>query len=172
MRVVVTHGNLVANAGQIQQTFGIDPDVTVVNWLPLFHDMGLLSMVLVPVMLAIRSVQLAPIAFVQRPRRWLELISGRPRACATAPDFGYHHCVTRIAPHQRAGLELSGWRVAGNGSEPVRAETLDAFAHAFREQGFDPAAFRPCYGLAEATLLVSGFRAPGPPVAWPWTATR
>ncbi|MEV0233501.1 fatty acyl-AMP ligase [Nonomuraea sp. NPDC050786] len=161
--VVVTHGNLVANVRQIQHAYEVSSDSVLVNWLPLFHDMGLLTMVVLPALFGIRSIHLAPATFIRHPRRWLELISQQRDANAMSPDFGYRHCVQRIAPPQRAGLDLRGWRIAGNGSEPVRPQTLDLFAEAFAAQGFDPAAFRPSYGLAEATVLVSGFRAPGPP---------
>ncbi|MEV1177067.1 AMP-binding protein, partial [Nonomuraea sp. NPDC049784] len=160
--VVVTHDNLVANVRQIQHAYELSSDSVLVNWLPLFHDMGLLTMVVLPALFGIRSVHLAPATFIRHPRRWLELISQLPDANAMSPDFGYRHCVQRIAPPQRAGLDLRGWRIAGNGSEPVRPQTLDLFAEAFAGQGFDPAAFRPSYGLAEATVLVAGFRAPGP----------
>jgi acyl-CoA synthetase (AMP-forming)/AMP-acid ligase II len=153
--VVITHGNLVANVGQIRAALAVEPDVTLVNWLPLHHDMGLMAMVVLPVLLGVRSVQLAPIAFLQRPRRWLEQISRFPKVGSMAPNFGYRHCVDRIPAPRRSGLDLRGWRTAGNGSEPVRAQTLDEFADAFGGSGFDPAAFRPCYGLAEATVLVS-----------------
>ncbi|MEU8198154.1 fatty acyl-AMP ligase [Microbispora amethystogenes] len=161
--VVVTHRNLVANVGQIQRAYAVSSDSVLVNWLPLFHDMGLLTMVVLPALCGIRSIHLTPGTFIRHPRRWLELISQQADANAMAPDFGYRHCVQRIAPPQRAGLDLRGWRIAGNGSEPVRPRTLDLFAEAFAGQGFDPAAFRPSYGLAEATVLVSGFRASGPP---------
>src|SRR5688572_28044979 len=99
---------------------------------------------------------MSPLAFLQRPRRWLEAI-GRYRATTSGgPDFAYALCAARIPPAERAGLELASWRVAFDGAEPVRAETLDRFAEAFAPCGFRREAFLPCYGLAEATLFVAG----------------
>jgi amino acid adenylation domain-containing protein len=154
--VVVTHGNLLANEALIQQTFAQTESSVVVSWLPLYHDMGLIGGVLQPLYAGSRCILMSPVAFLQRPRRWLEAISRHRATTSGGPDFAYDLCVRKIPPEQRGGLDLSSWDVAFNGAEPVRAATLERFASAFAGCGFRRAAFRPCYGLAEATLLVAG----------------
>ena len=124
----------------------------------MYHDMGLIGNVLQPLFLGARCILMAPMTFLQRPRRWLEAISRYRGTTSGGPNFAYELCVTKIPPAERAGLDLQSWEVAFNGAEPVQAETLDRFAAAFAPAGFRPAAFLPCYGLAEATLLVSGSR--------------
>ncbi|HYN21193.1 MAG TPA: AMP-binding protein, partial [Thermoanaerobaculia bacterium] len=154
--VCVTHGNLIANEQAIQRAFGQSEESVVVGWLPVYHDMGLIGNVLQPLWCGATCVLMSPLAFLQRPRRWLEAI-GRFRATTSGgPDFAYSLCVRKIPPEEREGLDLSSWRVAFNGAEPVRAATLDAFSEAFEPCGFRRQAFYPCYGLAEATLFVSG----------------
>ncbi|MEM7050244.1 MAG: amino acid adenylation domain-containing protein [Acidobacteriota bacterium] len=157
--VVVRHRNLLHNQEQIRDAFDQSEHSVVVSWLPLYHDMGLLGAVLQPLYCGATCVLMPSASFVQRPRRWLEAIDRYRGTTAGGPDFGYAHCVRRIPPEERAGLDLSSWRVAFNGAEPVRADTLDAFAEAFAPVGFDRSAFFPCYGLAESTLFVSGGRA-------------
>jgi len=163
--VIVTHGNLLHNEGMIQQAFGQGPSSVVVGWLPLYHDMGLIGNVLQPLYSGGSCVLMPPVAFLQRPRRWLEAITRYRGTTSGGPNFAYELCVQKIAPAEREGLDLSTWEVAFNGAEPVRAETLDRFAEAFAPHGFRRAAFYPCYGLAEATLFVTGPRrgeAPAP----------
>ena len=156
--VIVTHGNLLANEEMIREAFGQDRASVVVGWLPLYHDMGLIGNVLQPLCSGGSCVLMAPVAFLQRPRRWLEAI-GRYRATTSGgPNFAYELSVQKIGPEDREGLDLSTWRLAYNGAEPVRAETLDRFAEAFAPCGFARRAFYPCYGLAEATLFVAGPR--------------
>ncbi len=99
---------------------------------------------------------MSPVAFLQRPLRWLQAISRYGATTSGGPNFAYDLCVRKISPEQRAALDLSSWSVAFNGAEPIRAETLDRFAEAFAPCGFRREAFYPCYGLAEATLFVSG----------------
>ncbi|MEM9290625.1 MAG: amino acid adenylation domain-containing protein [Acidobacteriota bacterium] len=154
--VVVQHRHILHNQEQIQRAFGQSESSVVVSWLPLYHDMGLLGAVLQPLYCGGRCILLPPAAFIQRPRRWLEAISRYRGTTSGGPDFGYSLCVRRIPEEEREGLDLSCWRTAFNGAEPVRAATLDAFAQDFGSRGFDPAAFYPCYGLAEATLFVTG----------------
>jgi acyl-CoA synthetase (AMP-forming)/AMP-acid ligase II/alkylation response protein AidB-like acyl-CoA dehydrogenase/acyl carrier protein len=154
--VEVTHGNLAANVEAIGEAFGFGPDCVMVSWLPLFHDMGLVGSVLAPLALGFRSVLMAPIQFLRQPVRWLRAISDYRATCAGAPNFGWDLCVSRVGEDQRAGLDLSSLQVAYNGSEPVRASTLRRFAHAFAPCGFRSEAQFPCYGMAEATLLVAG----------------
>jgi amino acid adenylation domain-containing protein len=164
--VMVSHANLLHNEGMIGEAFRQDEDTVVVGWLPLYHDMGLIGNVLQPLWAGGTCVLMAPVAFLQKPLRWLEAIHRYRGTTSGGPNFAYELCVRRIAEEQRAGLDLSSWRVAYNGAEPVRAETLERFAVAFAPQGFRPEAFFPCYGLAEATLFVSGGEAGTvPPVA-------
>ncbi|MEE8525842.1 MAG: AMP-binding protein, partial [Thermoanaerobaculia bacterium] len=162
--VGVTHAALAANERAIQRAFGQSQDSVVAGWLPLHHDMGLIGNVLQPLWSGGLAVLMAPLAFLQRPRRWLAAI-GRYRATtAGGPDFAYGLCVRKIPPAERRGLDLSSWRVAFDGAEPVRAATLDSFTEAFAPHGFRRRAFYPCYGLAEATLFVSGGVPERPPV--------
>ncbi len=162
--VVVTHANLVHNEEAIRLGFGQSERSVVVGWLPLYHDMGLIGNVLQPLYTGATAVLMAPLTFLQRPRVWLEAI-GRYRATTSGgPDFAYDLCVRKIGEEERAGLDLSSWTVAFNGAEPVRAGTLERFAAAFGPCGFRRKAFFPCYGLAEATLFVSGGDRKTPPV--------
>jgi len=158
--VMVTHANLVHNERMIGEAFRQDEETVVVGWLPLYHDMGLIGNVLQPLHAGARCVLMSPVAFLQQPVRWLRAISRFHGTTSGGPNFAYDLCVRRIPPEERAQLDLSSWRVAFNGAEPVRAETLERFAEAFAPSGFDRAAFYPCYGLAEATLFVTG-GAPG-----------
>src|SRR5205085_1046776 len=130
----------------------------VVGWLPLYHDMGLIGNVLQPLIAGSRCILMSPLAFLQRPLRWLDCISRYRATTSGGPNFAYELCLRKIEPEARARLNLGSWAVAFNGSETVRAETLEAFADAFGPCGFRRDAFQPCYGLAEATLLVSGGR--------------
>jgi amino acid adenylation domain-containing protein len=153
--VMVSHANLLHNERMIAQAFAQDEDSVVVGWLPLHHDMGLIGNVLQPLYVAARCVLMAPTAFLQRPARWLEAISRYRATTSGGPNFAYDLCVRKVLPDP-AALDLGCWRVAFNGAEPVRAETLRRFAHTFASCGFRAAASYPCYGLAEATLFVSG----------------
>ena len=153
---MITHTNLLENSARIQASFGSTAESRGVFWLPLFHDMGLIGGVIQTIYCGGSSTLISPVSFLQRPLRWLQAIS---RTCATisgAPNFAYDLCVEKTTTEQRAQLDLSRWSVAFNGAEPVRPDTLDRFAHAFAPAGFRREAFLPCYGLAEATLLVSG----------------
>jgi amino acid adenylation domain-containing protein len=154
--VMVSHANLVHNEEMIRRAFGLEEEGTVVGWLPLYHDMGLIGNLLQPLYAGGRSVLMPPLAFLQRPRRWLEAVSRFRAVISGGPDFAYALCASKLSPEQREGLDLAAWRVAYSGAEPVRAHTLERFAAAFAGQGFAPEAFYPCYGLAEATLFVAG----------------
>ncbi|HYG65657.1 MAG TPA: fatty acyl-AMP ligase, partial [Thermoanaerobaculia bacterium] len=153
--VMVTHGNLLHNEGLIRRAFRQTESSVVVGWLPLYHDMGLIGNVLQPLYSGGQAVLMSPWAFLQSPARWLRAISRYRATTSGGPDFAYDLCTRRVRPEQRTGLDLSSWEVAFNGAEPVRAETLERFAAAFAPYGFRRDAFQPCYGLAEATLLVS-----------------
>ncbi|MFD5943549.1 amino acid adenylation domain-containing protein [Streptomyces griseus] len=163
--VRVTHRNLVANSAQIQERFAAGPDTAVVSWLPPYHDMGLIGGILQPVYAGATATLLSPTAFITRPLLWLELISELGTTISGGPNFAYDLCVDRIPEERLAGLDLSRWQVAFNGAEPVRASTLDRFAARMAPFGFRRDAFFPCYGLAEATLMVSGRRVAGEHVA-------
>src|SRR5262249_41148212 len=126
------------------------------SWLPPYHDMGLIGGILQPVFLGCPVTLLPPMSFLQQPFRWLQAISRFKATISGAPNFAYELCVQRITPAQKATLDLSSWILAFNGAEPVRPETLDQFSEAFAECGFRREIFYPCYGLAEATLIVSG----------------
>jgi acyl-CoA synthetase (AMP-forming)/AMP-acid ligase II len=164
--VMVTHGNLLHNSALIQGRFRSTPESRGVFWLPLHHDMGLIGGVLQTIYCGGASTLMAPVAFLQDPIGWLEVISRTGATIGGGPNFAYDLCVRKIEgnPERRGALDLGRWTVAFNGAEPIRAETLDRFAEAFAPCGFRREAFLPCYGLAEATLMVAGHRAPALPV--------
>lgn len=158
--VMVTHRNIVANESLIKKYFQFTEKSVMVSWLPMFHDMGLIGGILGPLFVGAHSVLMAPNTFLRDPIKWLEAVSEHRATVTGAPNFAYDLCVKRITPEQKANLDLSSLRVAFNGSEPVRAETLERFSEEFVQCGFEPKSFFPCYGMAETTLLVSG----GPPL--------
>jgi len=153
--VMVTHGNLVDNQDRIQKAFGQGDDSVIVGWLPLYHDMGLIGNVLQPLWVGAQCILMSPLAFLRRPVRWLAAISHFRATTSGGPNFAYDLCADRVRVEEKASLDLTSWQVAFNGAEPVRAATLERFAAAFAPSGFRRRAFVPCYGLAEATLLVS-----------------
>ncbi len=161
--VMVSQANILHNERMIQKAFAQGRDSVVVNWLPNHHDMGLIGGILQPLVCGGRCFLMSPAAFLQRPRRWLEAISRYRATTSGGPNFAYDLCVRRIPPEAREGLDLSNWRLAFNGAEPVRADTLERFTEAFAPCGFERRAFYPCYGLAEATLFVAGGRVDEPP---------
>ncbi|MCI0485404.1 MAG: LLM class flavin-dependent oxidoreductase [Blastocatellia bacterium] len=154
--VMVTHSNLLHNSGALAYAFEYSPESQCVSWLPVYHDMGLIGGVLQPLYGGFPCALMSPASFLQSPFRWLEAITRFKGTISGAPNFAYELCVSKIGPEQRAHLDLSSWEVAFNGSEPIRAETLDRFAEAFEPCGFRKEAFFACYGLAESTLIVSG----------------
>lgn len=154
--VRLSHANLLHNARLVHQAFRHSPADKYVSWLPTFHDMGFMAGLLQPLYAGIPVVLMAPASFLQSPRRWLQAIAEHGATLSGGPDFAYRLCVERISREQRAALDLGRWRIAFNGAEPVRARTMDDFAAAFAPCGFDRTSFYPCYGLAEATLIVSG----------------
>jgi FkbH-like protein len=162
--VMLTHANLMHNAELIHRSFTTTSDSRGVFWLPLYHDMGLIGGIVQPLYCGGATTLMSPIAFLQRPIRWLEAISRTRATISGGPNFAYDLCVRKITPEQRATLDLSSWEVAFTGAEPVRADTLERFAAAFEPYGFRRTAFYPCYGLAEATLFVTGGRVDAPPV--------
>ncbi|HYQ50658.1 MAG TPA: AMP-binding protein, partial [Pseudomonas sp.] len=158
--VQVSHGNLVANEQLIRHGFGIDlnPDDVIVSWLPLYHDMGLIGGLLQPIFSGVPCVLMSPGYFLARPQRWLQAISEYGGTISGGPDFAYRLCSERVSEAALAGLDLSRWRVAYSGSEPIRQDSLATFAEKFAACGFTPDSFFASYGLAEATLFVSGSR--------------
>jgi amino acid adenylation domain-containing protein len=154
--VMVSHKNLLCNSALIHNAFQNPDNAHGVIWLPPYHDMGLIGGILQPLYRGFPATILSPVAFLQKPLRWLQAISRYRGTVSGGPNFAFDFCVQKISPEDRENLDLSSWEIAFNGSEPVRAETMARFADAFRDCGFRKEAFYPCYGLAEATLFVSG----------------
>ena len=154
--VMVTHGNLLHNLALMREAFDNDENTVLVSWLPLFHDLGLIGGVLQTLYLGASCYLMAPAAFLQKPLRWLQTISRFQAHSSMSPNFGYELCVRRVTEANKAELDLSSWTHALNGAEPIRAATLDLFCRHFGPCGFRRQAFYPAYGLAEATLVVTG----------------
>lgn len=163
--VMVSHGNLLHNLNIIETSTGLNPQSRPVFWLPPYHDMGLISGILQSVYTGYTVTLLPHLMFLQRPIRWLQAISRYRATLSGGPNFAYDLCLRKIKPEQREQLDLSSWEIAFNGAEPIYPQTLDQFADFFSPCGFRREAFFPCYGLAEATLIVTG----GPPHRWPPT---
>ncbi|PYQ61978.1 MAG: hypothetical protein DMF53_14145, partial [Acidobacteria bacterium] len=156
--VMLSHANLLHNLGLIQACFAQTGRERTVLWLPPYHDMGLIGGILEPLYAGYPVTLMSPLAFLQQPVRWLRAISRTRATTSGGPNFAYDLCVHKVSAEQKRELDLSSWSLAFNGAEPVRPETLERFAAAFAPCGFRRAAFFPCYGLAEATLLVSAGR--------------
>ena len=154
--VVITHGNIVANQIVIQAAFGYEPGSCIVSWLPMFHDMGLFGAILPSLYVGFPTVLMSPQAFLREPLIWLKAISDFRGTSAGGPNFAFEHCLKNIPDSAMNGIDLSSWKTAFNGAEPVRESTLKSFAERFSRCGFDAKAFLPCYGMAETTLMVSG----------------
>ena len=154
--VAVTHANLLANLEMIRISLGNTSRSTHVNWVPLYHDMGLILNALQAFYVGAPCVLMAPNAFMQRPLNWLRTIHQYKAEVAASPNFGYDLCVSRYRPEQMEGVDLSSWKTALNGAEPVRSDTIRKFTDTFAAHGFHPNAVFPAYGMAEATLLISG----------------
>ena len=160
--VMVSHGNLMHNLQMMKTVFGFSDKTVVVGWLPFYHDMGLVGNIFEPMYAGIHCVSLSPMAFLQKPIRWLQAITRfRGTACA-GPNFAYDLCVQKVKPRELEVLDLSGWELACAGAEPVHVQTLERFAAYFQPCGFRREAFYPCYGMAEATLFLSGGDRKGP----------
>jgi amino acid adenylation domain-containing protein len=154
--VKITHANLLANQRAIKSAFGHSEESIGVGWLPLHHDMGLIGNVLQSLFAGFHCVLMSPMRFIQEPYLWLAAISRYRATTSGAPNFAFDLCTRRVTEQQKAGLDLGTWDLAFVGAEPVRADTLDRFCAAFGPCGFRAEALYPCYGLAEATLFVSG----------------
>lgn len=159
--VMVSHANILANLHGISRKFEVDGSYRTVFWLPPYHDMGLVGGILHPVFGGYPVALMSPFLFVQSPIRWLRLMAEEQATASAAPNFGYQSCVDRVSAEQCEGLDLSGWKIAICGGERVSARTMRAFAEKFAPYGFDPAALYPTYGMAEATLLMTGGRKGG-----------
>jgi acyl-CoA synthetase (AMP-forming)/AMP-acid ligase II len=162
--VMLTHGNVLHNCSLIEYSFEHTVESQGVIWLPPYHDMGLIGGVMTPLYGGFPVTLMSPMSFIQTPRRWLQAISRFRATHSGGPTFAYDLCIRKITPDQRATLDLSSWEVAFTGAEPVRHEVLERFAATFAPCGFRLEAFYPCYGLAEATLIVSGGLKAAPPV--------
>jgi acyl-CoA synthetase (AMP-forming)/AMP-acid ligase II len=162
--VMVSHGNLLHNQRVLQEAKGHDAQTIIVSWLPLYHDLGLIGNVIQALYLGVRCILMTPASVLQRPVRWLQAISHYQGTSSGGPNFAYDLCTRKVTDEQRAALDLSSWNVALNGAEPIRPETLDRFVEAFGPCGFRREAVFPAYGLAEATLIVSGGQKGMPPV--------
>jgi acyl-CoA synthetase (AMP-forming)/AMP-acid ligase II len=154
--VEISHGNLLHNSDYISRIFAFDPNGVTVSWLPAFHDMGLMNGIIQPVYKGRPCYLMPAVSFLMQPIRWLQAISRYRATISGGPNFAYELCNRRITPEQRETLDLSRWDVAYSGAEPVRAATVKRFVATFASCGFRSGAFHPCYGLAEATLMVSG----------------
>jgi acyl-CoA synthetase (AMP-forming)/AMP-acid ligase II len=156
--VAVSHANLLANLEMIRVSLGNTKQSTYVNWVPLYHDMGLILNALEALYVGSLCVLMAPNAFMQRPLNWLRAIHHYRAEVGCSPNFGFDLCVSRYRADQMQDVDLSSWKVALNGAEPVHAETIKRFSVTFAGHGFNPAAAFPAYGMAEATLLIAGGR--------------
>jgi fatty-acyl-CoA synthase len=163
--VILTHGSLSANARCIVEGLHMTPADVGCSWLPLYHDMGLIGFVLTPIMNCTPTVLMPPFMFLKRPIEWLRQMSRHRATISFAPNFGYGLCASRVRDRDRESLDLSNWRVAGCGSEPIQIATLETFSARFASVGFNHKAFVPAYGLAENTLAVSFSPLASPPRA-------
>ncbi len=154
--VVLTHAQIVANLDMIRHAFSLTPYDFAVLWLPPYHDMGLIGGILAPLHIGFGVRLMSPASFILNPLRWLEHITTTGATVGGGPNFAYERCVSRLRRHAGPDLDLRRWEVAFTGAEPIREATLRRFAEAFGPFGFSQVALYPCYGLAEATLMVSG----------------
>jgi len=154
--VMVTHKNIMHNQSLVVQSFNSSEKDVMVTWLPFYHDMGLIGGILHPLYMGGKSILMSPMAFLQNPSRWLKAISKYKGSICGAPNFAYDLCVQKIKPDEINDIDLSHWRLAFNGAEKIRAQTLEQFAAKFSKYGFQKKFIYPTYGLAESTLFVTG----------------
>ena len=157
--VMITHGNVLHNSRVIYKSFNHHAATKILMWLPMFHDMGLIGGVMQPLFAGLPAVLMSPIALAQKPVLWLQAMSKYQITTSGGPNFAYDLLCQKVTEEQRADLDLSHWSVAFTGAEPVRAETLEKFARLYEPCGFKAEAFYPCYGMAEATLFITGIEA-------------
>ena len=154
--VMLTHANIMHNCQLISHAFHAHEDTTAMSWLPAYHDMGLIGGILTNCLQGQTTILMSPMAFLQKPVRWLRAITDFRVNISGGPNFAYDLCTKRISEEHLADLDLSSWKVAYNGAEPVRASTLDRFRNKFSQIGFRAETFYPCYGMAESTLMITG----------------
>ncbi|HLT40741.1 MAG TPA: AMP-binding protein, partial [Enhygromyxa sp.] len=155
--VMIGHDNLFAHQRLAHEKFAQPEQARTVSWLPFYHDMGLIGALLYPLHHGGTTLLMSPTAFLRRPLAWLEAVSKFAAAVSTGPNFAYDLCVQRARDEDLARLDLSSWRLTVSGAEPLRASTIERFARRFAVCGFRPETFMPCFGMAEATLMVSGW---------------
>lgn len=154
--VKISHNNILYNELIMKNTCNHGEDTIMLGWLPLYHDMGLIGNVLHSLYLGATCILLSPMAFLQKPIRWLQAMSKYNANVSGGPNFAYDLCVKKVTEQEKKNLDLSNWNVAFNGSEPIHYKTMKEFSDYFRECGFNSKSFYPCYGMAEATLFISG----------------
>ncbi len=159
--VMVTHGSLLENLDMISLALGSTRSSTMLSWVPLYHDMGLILNALHSLYVGAPCILMPPVSFIRRPLAWLQAIHAYRAELTTAPNFAFDMCVSRFRAEHMADVDLSCWKLAMNAAEPVRADTIARFAATFAPYGFDARAIYPAYGLAEATVMVSGSRRGG-----------
>jgi acyl-CoA synthetase (AMP-forming)/AMP-acid ligase II len=153
--VMLRHDNLIENLRLIIRLFDLNRESVEVCWLPPYHDMGLIGGILAALGAAFPSILMPPLTFLKQPQLWLQAISRYRGTHCGGPNFGYELCVKKISAEEKAALDLSSWRVAFCGAEPINPRMVERFARELEPHGFARNAFLPCYGLAEATLLVA-----------------
>ncbi|MBT2400291.1 fatty acyl-AMP ligase [Streptomyces sp. ISL-100] len=162
--VMVSHANLVENLALIKRSYGVPDGARIGGWLPPYHDMGLMGTLLLPLLIGGQTFVMTPSAFLRRPGLWLEMIDSHDVVFSPAPNFAYDLCVRRVSAERVAALDLSRWRWAVNGAEPVHDSTVRTFVEHFAPAGLRPEAVCPSYGMAETTLFVSGSPGSSAPV--------
>ncbi|MDJ0534008.1 MAG: alpha/beta fold hydrolase [Xenococcaceae cyanobacterium MO_207.B15] len=163
--VMVSQANLLANSISINRCFEIVRGQSIVSWLPPYHDMGLIGGILQPIYVGTSMYMMPPVSFLQRPYRWLQVISKYRGNISGSPNFAYDLCVSQITEEQRDSLDLSCWELAFSGAEPVRESTIRRFSEYFKSCGFRSRAFYPCYGMAESTLIITGGNKQAEPIS-------
>jgi acyl-CoA synthetase (AMP-forming)/AMP-acid ligase II/acyl carrier protein len=153
--VIVTKNSLMHNQELIKNAFNCNEDSVIFSWLPFHHDMGLIGNILHSIFIGCTCILMSPLDFISNPKKWLQGITKYRASHSGGPNFSFDHCVDKIDNKDLVDIDLSSWKVAYNGSEPIKAETMDKFVSKFKATGFKKEAFFPCYGLAEATLLVT-----------------
>ncbi|MCK4440478.1 MAG: AMP-binding protein, partial [Sulfurovaceae bacterium] len=154
--VMVTHANILSNLKVLEEFIGCDKNSVGTSWLPHFHDMGLIGGVLLPLYIGFEAILMTPLYFLQKPVRWLQIISDYKVNLTTGPNFAYELCINNIKDEELNGIDLSSLKAMLNGAEPIYSDTLEKFTKRFTKYGFNKKAHCPCYGMAETTLIVTG----------------
>jgi acyl-CoA synthetase (AMP-forming)/AMP-acid ligase II len=162
--VQVSHSNVLQNCEAIQDGFSHSPDTIMLSWLPIYHDMGLVGGVMQPIYYGGSCYLMSPVELVTSPIDWLKAITKFKATTSGGPNFAYDLLCHKVSPEEMEKLDLSSWNVAFSGAETVRAETMELFAQTFSNYGFKYRSFYPCYGMAEATLFVTGGLRGGDPI--------